>query len=74
VVVPDSGKLRAVSVETGVSDLTTSVTEITGGDIKEGDEIVLGEIHEAQASSGDVTNPLAPPRFRRNRTQPKTQS
>jgi HlyD family secretion protein len=74
VVVPDSGKLRAVSVETGVSDLTTSVTEITGGDIKEGDEIVLGEIHEAQAGSGDVTNPLAPPRFRRNRTQPKTQS
>lgn len=74
VVVPDSGKLRPISVQTGVSDLTTSVTEITGGDIKEGDEIVLGEIHEAQAGSGDVTNPLAPPRFRRNRTQSKTQS
>jgi HlyD family secretion protein len=74
VVVPESGKLRPVDVRTGVSDLTSSLTEITGGDIHEGDEIVLGEIYEAQAGSGDVTNPLAPPRFRRHRTQPRTQT
>ena len=36
--IPDSGKLRGVDVEIGVSDGTS--TEITGGDIKEGDEVV----------------------------------
>ena len=36
--VPESGKLRGVDVQIGVSDGTS--TEITGGDIKEGDEVV----------------------------------
>jgi HlyD family secretion protein len=67
VVVPETGKLRPVEVQTGVSDLTVSLTEITSGDIKEGDEIVVGENRQAPAAGGDVTNPLAPPKFRSNR-------
>ncbi len=64
VVVPESNKVRPVEVQTGLSDFTTSVTEITGGDIHEGDEIVVGENRQVPAPGGDVTNPLAPPRFR----------
>jgi HlyD family secretion protein len=73
VVVPETGKLRPVEVQTGVSDFTTSLTEITGGDIHEGDEVVIGEVRQA-APSSDVTNPLAPPRFRGSRPQPKNAS
>jgi HlyD family secretion protein len=70
VVVPETNKLRPVDVQTGVSDFTTSVTEITGGDIHEGDEIVVGENRQVPAAGGgDVTNPLAPPRFRGGRSR-----
>jgi HlyD family secretion protein len=58
--IPDSAKLRGVDVEIGASDGTS--TEITGGDIKEGDEVVTGE-QQALAATGDV-NPFAPT-FRR---------
>ncbi len=72
VVNPESKKLRPVEVQLGLSDSSTSLTEITGGDIKEGDEIVTGENLQLQTGgSSDVTNPLAPPRFRGNRSQPK---
>jgi HlyD family secretion protein len=75
VVVPETEKLRAVDVQTGVSDFSTSLTEITGGDLHEGDEIVIGENRQVPAATGgDVTNPLAPPRFRGNRSQPKNPS
>ena len=74
VVVPGTDKLRPVEVQTGVSDFTTSVTEITGGDLHEGDEIVVGENRQQAAANSDVTNPLAPPRFRGNRSQPKNPS
>jgi HlyD family secretion protein len=63
--IPDSAKLRAVDVETGASD--GEFTEITGGDIKEGDEIVAGEELSAATSGGDV-NPFAP-KFGRGRRQ-----
>src|SRR3954468_300535 len=64
VVVPGTDKVRAIDVQTGVSDMISSLTEITGGGIHEGDEIVVGENHQASAASSDVPNPLAPPRFR----------
>jgi HlyD family secretion protein len=64
VVSPETDKLRPVEVQTGLSDFTTSVTEITGGDIHEGDEIVIGENRQMPAANSDVTNPLGPPRFR----------
>lgn len=54
--IPNSGKVRAVDIEIGASDGTS--TEITGGGIKEGDEVVVGE-QQAVAASGDV-NPFAP--------------
>ena len=59
--VPDTGKLRGVDVQLGVSDGTS--TEITGGDIKEGDDIVAGEAQTVAAGGGEV-NPFAPT-FRR---------
>src|SRR4051812_45328592 len=59
--VPESGKLRGVDVQLGVSDGTS--TEITGGDIKEGDEVVAGEAQAVAAGGGEV-NPFAPT-FRR---------
>ncbi len=75
VIVPETGKLRSVDVQTGVSDLTTSLTEITGGELAEGDEVVLGENRQAPAAgSSDVNNPLAPPRFRGSRPQAKNPS
>jgi HlyD family secretion protein len=52
----ESHKLRGVDVELGASDGT--LTEITGGDIKEGDEVVIGE-QQTVAATGDV-NPFAP--------------
>ncbi len=71
-VVPGTTKVRPVRVETGASDL--AFTEITGGDLHEGDEIVVGEARQAQAGGGDVTNPLGPPQFRRRRNQDKNAS
>jgi hypothetical protein len=75
VVVPGTDKLRPIDVQTGVSDMISSLTEITGGDLGEGDEIVVGENQQSPAAgSSGVTNPLAPPRFRGNRSQPKNPS
>jgi HlyD family secretion protein len=59
--VADNGKLKPIEVQIGISDGV--VTEITGGDVKEGDEFASGELKPgATAASGDV-NPFAPPRF-----------
>ncbi|HEX3600652.1 MAG TPA: efflux RND transporter periplasmic adaptor subunit [Lacipirellulaceae bacterium] len=67
--VPDSGKLRGVDVEIGASD--GAFTEITGGEIKEGDEVVAGEEQATTAAGGDV-NPFAPTFRRGRRQQPQT--
>jgi HlyD family secretion protein len=45
----EAGKLKMVFIRTGVTD--NSYTEITGGDINEGDEVITGE--NAQASSSN---------------------
>ncbi|HVT28643.1 MAG TPA: efflux RND transporter periplasmic adaptor subunit [Lacipirellulaceae bacterium] len=71
-VVPGSTKVRPVQVETGESDL--AFTEIVGGNLHEGDEIVVGEARRAEVSGGSVTNPLGPPQFRRRRSQDKRAS
>lgn len=60
-VVPGTATVRPVEIQTGPSDM--AFTEITGGDLHEGDEIVVGGPRQA-APAGDVTNPLGPPRFR----------
>ena len=51
--------VRAVPVKIGASD--GSSTEITSGNIKEGDEVVTGEEHNDTASSTE--NPFAPKLF-----------
>lgn len=61
-VVSGTSKVRPIEVRTGQSDM--AFTEITSGDIQEGDEIVIGQPRQAAAASSDVNNPLAPPRFR----------
>lgn len=68
-IVPETGKLRSIEVQTGPSDM--AFTEIVSGDIKEGDEIVVGEARQAPAANTNTTNPLGPPQFRSNRNQSK---
>ena len=55
----DGEFLRAVPVKIGASDGT--LTEITSGDIKEGDEVVTGEEHNDAGTSTE--NPFAPKLF-----------
>jgi HlyD family secretion protein len=59
----DGEKLRPVDVQIGLAD--RAFTEITGGELREGDEIVVGEARAAagDTAGGEVTNPFAPPRF-----------
>jgi HlyD family secretion protein len=63
-VVPGTSTVRPIEVRTGQSDM--AVTEITSGDIEEGDEIVIGQAHQSPAAGSDMNNPLGPPRFRRS--------
>jgi HlyD family secretion protein len=66
--VPGTAKLKPIEVQIGQSDM--AFTEIVTDQLHDGDEVVTGEVRAA-ASSGDVTNPLAPPRFRGSRPQSK---
>jgi HlyD family secretion protein len=45
----ETGKLKMISIRTGVTDNT--YTEITGGEIKEGQEVITGENAQATSSS-----------------------
>jgi HlyD family secretion protein len=60
----DENYVRPIEVQIGVSDGT--MTEVRGGDVKEGMEIVLGEAPKADRSS-DTANPFAPKFFRGNK-------
>ena len=53
------GQLVAVDVQTGLTDGMR--TAITGGDLKEGDEVVTGLMPVASSTSG-ATNPFMPGR------------
>jgi HlyD family secretion protein len=70
--VPDTAKLRPIDVQVGPSDM--AFTEIVTDQLHEGDEVVTGENRQASSSGGDVTNPLAPPRFRGNRPQSQSKN
>jgi hypothetical protein len=59
--VKDGQYVRPISVTVGPTD--TFNTEVAGSDLKEAVEIVVGEIHEDDASQ--TTNPFAPQVFRR---------
>ncbi|HEY3446058.1 MAG TPA: efflux RND transporter periplasmic adaptor subunit [Myxococcales bacterium] len=51
-------KLVSVKLETGVTD--GSFTEITSGEIKEGDQVVTESTEPAKGSGGGTSNPLGP--------------
>jgi HlyD family secretion protein len=55
--VSDGEFVHPVPVKIGASDGVT--TEITSGDVKEGDEVVTGEAHNDASATADV-NPFAP--------------
>jgi HlyD family secretion protein len=59
--IKDGQYVRPVTVTVGPTD--TFSTEVAGPDLKEGAEVVVGEIHEDDASQ--TTNPFAPQMFRR---------
>lgn len=50
----DTGKLKMVFIRTGVTD--NSFTEITGGDIEEGQEVITGENAQAASSNRNSSN------------------
>jgi len=50
----ETGKLKMVFIRTGVTDNT--YTEITGGDIKEGQEVITGESTQATSSNRNSSN------------------
>ncbi len=56
VFVSENGKLRAVSVTLGITDNRN--TEIAGGELKPGDQIVIGEIIAADKSGSSGSRPM----------------
>jgi HlyD family secretion protein len=59
--VGESGKLKPLEVQVGLSDGV--VTEITGGEVQEGDDVVTGEARPGAVSATGDVNPFGPPRF-----------
>src|SRR5262249_37070678 len=59
--VKDGDYVRPIEVQIGAADLQT--TEVSSDDLKEGMEVVIGEIHAADQNAGE-TNPFAPQFFR----------
>ena len=64
----DGAFVRPVEVQIGASDGT--MTEVSGSEIKEGIEVVIGE-NVADSGGGDTTNPFAPKLFKRNAAKAK---
>jgi HlyD family secretion protein len=58
--VEDGGDLRRVAVNTGISD--GEYIEIEGGDVHQGQAVVVGEVKAGSARSGQ-SSPLTAPRF-----------
>jgi len=59
--VQDGDFVRPIEVQTGITDGST--TEVSGGDLKEGVDVVIGEV-VASDDAADTTNPFAPKLFR----------
>jgi len=51
-----NGKLKLVSVTSGITDNRN--TEIVSGDLKEGDQVVIGEVQTADQSSSSGSRPM----------------
>jgi HlyD family secretion protein len=59
--IKDGQYVRPITVTVGPTD--TFNTEVSGPDLKDGQQVIVGEIHEEDASQ--TTNPFAPQVFRR---------
>jgi HlyD family secretion protein len=59
--IQDGDFLRPIEVQIGATDGTQ--TEVSGSELSEGMEVVVGEIRKENASGGDTTNPFAPKLF-----------
>jgi HlyD family secretion protein len=62
VYVLENGLPMAVAVQTGITDDVN--TAILGGDLKEGDQIITGQMVTDQGGGGSTVNPFAPTPFR----------
>ncbi len=60
-----NGQPKMTPVQLGITD--DVFTAVTGGDLKDGDEIITGVASTEEASSGGTTNPFAPTFGRGNR-------
>lgn len=64
-ILDSGGKLKAKPVQVGISD--AAYTEITGGDLKEGDQVVIAALTKKSDSGGAPVSPGSPggraPRF-----------
>jgi HlyD family secretion protein len=58
VYVLENGQPKVVPVQTGITDDVN--TAITGGDLKEGDQVITGQSVADQTSTSGTTNPFAP--------------
>ena len=58
----DDKHVRPIEVQTGLTD--GSITEISGPDVKEGMEVVIGHAKKTDADSGAVVNPFETKIFR----------
>ena len=58
-ILKDGSKLTAATIKPGLND--NRYVEVIGGDIKEGDEVVLGVVgQESGAGMNQQTNPFQP--------------
>ena len=62
----DKGFLRPIKVKIGLSDGIN--TEIIGGDLQEGADVVVGEVHQDNGGGG-TSNPFLPSLFNRRKPQ-----
>jgi HlyD family secretion protein len=65
--VEDDGYVRPIKVTLGLTDGT--MTEVLGEDLKEGTNLVVGEIHQGPGQQNN--NPFAPQMFRGNQNKDK---
>jgi HlyD family secretion protein len=65
--IEDDGYVRPIKVHLGLTDGT--MTEVLGDDLKEGANLVVGEIHQGPGQQNN--NPFAPQMFRGNQNKDK---
>ena len=65
----DGLHVRPVEVQVGVVDSNASMTEVSGPDVKDGMEVVVGETRQENADGDETSNPFAPKIFKKTATK-----